>query len=206
MVLMSNQPLFFFWLIIMVMQHTLTPLPNLPSAELFPAICVSFKLSMESRLVEERSCSTVVITAVRCVWAWGLLWFYYKHKTADVWWHNWNFNLQPGDLLYLHIQTLINPSTVLPQLIAANPHFHKHLKDLRKKLSLSQEQPAIRGELLPHECHVGRLATCFTHEKQAEWASPAYIHTHTRTHWHSSCLFPWFCVPRTHESLNFSFL
>lgn len=39
-----------------------------------------------------------------------------------------NFSLQPGDL-HPHSD---HSSALLPPLIAANPHFHKHLKDLRK--------------------------------------------------------------------------
>lgn len=57
-------------------------------------------------------------------------------------------------------------------LIAAKPHLHEHSNDLKKNISLLC---SVRGVFLPHECHVGRLATCFTHERQAA------LHTHTHT-------------------------
>lgn len=52
------------------------------------AVCVYLKFSMESRLVEKRSCLAVVITAVRCIGACGAvaLLLLQTKKTADVVW------------------------------------------------------------------------------------------------------------------------
>ncbi len=120
----------FGWFI-MVMRLTITPEPNVPSAELFRAVCVYFKFSMESILVENWSCLAVVITAVGFIRTWGqLLWFYYKQKNCRCcWMTRLKFNLQPGALQCSHIYILTNCTTLLPLLIATNPHFHKHFKD-----------------------------------------------------------------------------
>lgn len=71
---------------------------------------------------------------------------------------------------------------MLPQLIAANPHFHKHLKDLRKNShsarssQQSEENFCLTNAMLadwPHALHM--------RNRQSGPALHTYTHRHART-------------------------
>lgn len=74
----------------------------------------------------------------------------------------------------------INKPALFFLLTATIPSFYKHLSYLRH-IRADQMHSAMRERLLPHDCHVGRLATCFAHVSQP-WIhcnTPKDTHRHT---------------------------
>lgn len=114
---------------------------------------------------------------------------YKQKKPADVvWWHSWNLILSQV-ILFLIWCTFADQWTILFLLNIRN----------RRLVRWAKEHSAITGELLPHDCHVGRPATCFTHEGQADWASAAHTVTLPYTNKYTpSTLIPLLvCSPNT---------
>lgn len=93
--------------------------------------------------------------------------------TTEMW--SWASRLSPPFIyMFAHQQTCF----IFP--VSTIPSFYKHLSYLRI-IRADQMHSAMRERLLPHDCHVGRLATCFAHVSQP-WIhcnTPKDTHRHT---------------------------
>lgn len=95
----------------------------------------------------------------------------------------------------------INKPALFFLLTATIPSFYKHLSYLRH-IRADQMHSAMRERLLPHDCHVGRLATCLAACEPALDTlqhSQRYAQTYWKKSLRSSRSYPWSpstCIPK----------